>query len=83
MHTPSIWAIIIIILLVVILFGRPGKLSNFMTDLGKGIKGFRSGLGGKDDDDQANAKPPEPAKQIPPIVEDPTSARRDRTGVDQ
>jgi Sec-independent protein translocase protein TatA len=50
---------------------------------GKGIKGFRSGLGGKDEDDQANAKPQEPNKQIPPIVEDATSSRRDRTGVDQ
>lgn len=81
MHTPSIWAIIIIILLVVILFGRPGKLSNFMTDLGKGIKGFRSGLGGKDDDEAKPADPP--PKQIPPIVEDATTQRRDRTGVDQ
>jgi sec-independent protein translocase protein TatA len=76
MHTPSIWAIIIIILLVVILFGRPGKLSNFMTDLGKGIKGFRSGLGGKDDEE---AKPGDPPKQISPN----DTAPRDRTGVDR
>jgi sec-independent protein translocase protein TatA len=82
MHTPSIWAIVIIILLVVILFGRPGKLSNFMTDLGKGIKGFRSGLGGKDEDEAPKPADP-PAKQIPPNVEDANTPRRDRTGVDQ
>lgn len=78
MHTPSIWAIVIIILLVVILFGRPGKLSNFMTDLGKGIKGFRSGLGGKDEEEP---KPGEPPKQISP--NDANQTQRDRTGVDR
>jgi sec-independent protein translocase protein TatA len=82
MHTPSIWAIIIIILLVVILFGRPGKLSNFMTDLGKGIKGFRSGLGGKDEEDGAKPADP-PAKQLPSSADETSATRRDRTGVDQ
>jgi sec-independent protein translocase protein TatA len=61
MHPPSIWAIIIILVLVVILFGKPGRLSGFMEDLGKGIKGFRKGVG-----DNANEQPPagDPPRQV-------------------
>jgi TatA/E family protein of Tat protein translocase len=82
MHAPSLWALIIIVLLVVILFARPGKISNFMTDLGKGIRGFRGGLGGKDEDEDAT-KPGDPPRQIPSSAEDSKTNRRDRTGVDQ
>jgi sec-independent protein translocase protein TatA len=39
----SFWQIAIVVLLVVLLFGR-GKLSSLMGDLAKGIKSFKSGM---------------------------------------
>ncbi len=44
----SFWQIAIVVLLVVLLFGR-GKLSSLMGDLAKGIKSFKSGMA---EDDQ-------------------------------
>jgi len=44
----SIWHWAIVALIVVVLFGGRGKLSNIMGDAAKGIKAFREGL--KDDD---------------------------------
>lgn len=40
---PSIWQILIVVLIVVIFFGR-GKLSHVMEDLAKGITSFKKGL---------------------------------------
>ncbi len=45
------WQIIIVLVLVVLLFGR-GKISELMGDVAKGIKSFRSGLS---DEEQQNA----------------------------
>lgn len=45
---PSIWQILIVILIVLVFFGR-GKISNVMEDLAKGIKSFKKGL--KDEDE--------------------------------
>lgn len=44
----SFWQIAIVVVLVVLLFGR-GKISDLMGDVAKGIKSFKSGL--SDDDD--------------------------------
>ncbi|MGE0668096.1 MAG: twin-arginine translocase TatA/TatE family subunit [Sphingomonadales bacterium] len=52
--------ILIIVLIVVLLFGR-GKISGVMGDVAKGIKSFRKGL--SEDDDAPPAKPAD-AKQI-------------------
>ncbi|HBA43408.1 MAG TPA: twin-arginine translocase TatA/TatE family subunit, partial [Alphaproteobacteria bacterium] len=38
----SIWQIMIVVVLVVLLFGR-GKISDLMGDVAKGIKSFRQG----------------------------------------
>ena len=48
------WQIIIIVLLLVILFGR-GKISELMGDVAKGIKSFKKGIAEEADDakDQA------------------------------
>ena len=43
----SIWHWAIVILIVVLLFGR-GKISDLMGDVAKGIKNFKAGL--KDDE---------------------------------
>jgi sec-independent protein translocase protein TatA len=49
----SIWHWLIVILLVMVLFGR-GKISDLMGDVAKGIKSFKKGL---NEDDSENAKP--------------------------
>ena len=48
------WQIIIIVLLLVILFGR-GKISELMGDVAKGIKSYKKGIAEEADDakDQA------------------------------
>jgi sec-independent protein translocase protein TatA len=40
---PSFWQILIVLVLIVLLFGR-GKISDLMGDVAKGIKSFRKGL---------------------------------------
>lgn len=61
MHLPGLAPLLIVLFLAFLLFGRPGRLSGLMEDLGKGIKGFRKGLGDSD------APPPaqEPPRQVP------------------
>jgi sec-independent protein translocase protein TatA len=39
----SFWQIAIVVVLVVLLFGR-GKISGLMADLAKGIKSFKAGM---------------------------------------
>ena len=39
----GIWQIAIVVILVVLLFGR-GKISRIMVDLAKGIKSFKQGM---------------------------------------
>ena len=46
----SFWQIAIVIVLVVLLFGR-GKISSLMGDVAKGIKSFKKGMS---DDTSAN-----------------------------
>ena len=41
--SPSLMQILIVVILVLIFFGR-GRISNFMGDLASGIKSFRKGL---------------------------------------
>lgn len=62
----SVWQILIVVLLVVLLFGR-GKISDLMGDFAKGIRSFKKGL--SDDDDEQRPEP----KVI-------TSDSRERTG---
>ena len=38
------WQIAIVLILLVLLFGRNGKISSIMGDLGKGITSFKKGL---------------------------------------
>jgi sec-independent protein translocase protein TatA len=49
----SIWHWAIVILIVVLLFGR-GKISDLMGDVAKGIKSFKKGLS---EEDSATADP--------------------------
>ena len=47
------WQIAIVIILVVLLFGR-GKISSLMGDVAKGIKSFKKGMATDVNDDSQN-----------------------------
>jgi sec-independent protein translocase protein TatA len=53
MGSLSIWHWLLVILVVVLLFGR-GKISDLMGDMAKGIKSFKKGL--QEDSDQAGGE---------------------------
>ena len=55
----SVWHWLIVLLVVLVLFGR-GRVSEIMGDFGKGIKSFKQGLA------EDPATPSAPAAQIPP-----------------
>lgn len=59
MHVPGLIPLLIVLLLAFLLFGRPGRLSGMMEDLGKGIRGFRKGLSEGDE-------PSPPPREEPP-----------------
>ena len=50
MGSMSIWHWAIVAVIVLLLFGGRGKLSNIMGDAAKGIKAFREGLKDEDKD---------------------------------
>jgi sec-independent protein translocase protein TatA len=50
----SFWHIIIVVIVVVLLFGR-GKISDLMGDVAKGIKSFKKGMS---DDQSSDIKDP-------------------------
>ena len=54
MGSLSIWHWLLVILVVVLLFGR-GKISDLMGDVAKGVKSFKKGLA--DDDEDTTPKP--------------------------
>lgn len=78
MHAPGFLQLLIVVGLLFLLFGRPGKLSAMMEDLGKGLKGFRKGL---DDSKSAAPSAPEaPPRQIRDMTKEGEAAPdRERT----
>ncbi len=60
MGSLSIWHWIVVVVVVLLLFGR-GKISELMGDMAQGIKAFKKGM--SDDETKAEAKP-EPMKTI-------------------
>ena len=40
----SVWHIVIVAAIILLLFGGQGKISDLMSDVGRGIKAFRIGL---------------------------------------
>ena len=51
----SFWQIAIVIVIVVLLFGR-GKISSLMGDVAKGIKSFKKGMSDDSHSDNDNSK---------------------------
>ena len=54
----SLWHWIIVLVVVLLLFGR-GRVSEIMGDFGKGIKSFKQGL------NESDAPPAQPPAQLP------------------
>ena len=50
---PGFWQIAIVVVLVVLLFGR-GKISSLMGDVAKGIKSFKKGLSDEEPSDNVD-----------------------------
>ena len=53
--SPSLWQIAVVIILVVLLFGR-GKISSLMGDVAKGIKSFKKGMASDVKEDESEPK---------------------------
>ncbi|MDG2187562.1 MAG: twin-arginine translocase TatA/TatE family subunit [Hyphomicrobiales bacterium] len=58
MGISGVWQWVIIALIVLLLFSRPGKISKLLGDLGIGMRNFRDGLKGekKDIEDDVSDK---------------------------
>ncbi len=61
---PSWWQILIVLVLVVVLFGR-GKISGLMGDVAQGIKSFKKGMSEDEDEDEDEA----PVSPSPKVIE--------------
>ena len=46
--TPSIWQLVIVLVIVLLLFGR-GKIPQLMGDMAKGVKAFKRGITNEDE----------------------------------
>ena len=51
--TPSIWQLLIVLVIVLLLFGR-GKIPQLMGDMAKGIKSFKKGMSDEDKKEDKN-----------------------------
>jgi sec-independent protein translocase protein TatA len=71
MYFGNPWQLILVLLVVVLLFGRKGMVSDIMGDFAKGIKSFKKGLA----EDDEHAQPP--AQSTAPKALDQDAARLD------
>ncbi|MYZ47371.1 twin-arginine translocase TatA/TatE family subunit [Propylenella binzhouense] len=55
MGSLSIWHWIIVLVVVLLLFGR-GKIPDLMSDMAKGIKSFKKGLADDEQEDKGNTR---------------------------
>ena len=53
--TPSIWQLLIVLVIVLLLFGR-GKIPQLMGDMAKGIKSFKRGMDDEEKKDDIEKK---------------------------
>jgi|GEM_PF-1469722 sec-independent protein translocase protein TatA len=66
----SVWEILIIVLVIVILFGA-GRIAKAGGELGKGIKAFKDGLQGKDEQTNPENDPVDYADDGSQVEQDP------------
>ena len=80
MGATSIWHWMILLLIVVLLFGR-GKISEIMGDVAKGIKSFKQGMSEDDKKKEDEAKPdPKIIDHAPPKGAEQAAADRSKVG---
>ncbi|MEC9432784.1 MAG: twin-arginine translocase TatA/TatE family subunit [Pseudomonadota bacterium] len=65
---PSIWQILIVVVLIVLLFGR-GKISGVMGDVAKGIKSFKKGMAEDDESPRKVERTGDDAVDVTPAGE--------------
>ena len=75
---PSWWQILIVLVLLVLLFGR-GKISDLMGDVAKGIKSFKSGLADDGDESPEAGADPKSIDHETATPAEKTSASRKKT----
>lgn len=63
----SIWHWLIVLVIVLVLFGR-GRVSEIMGDFGKGIKSFKDGMSEEEAKKAASGAPQAPAAPPPQIA---------------
>ena len=69
----SFWHILLLAVIVMVLFGGRGKISDFMGDFAKGIKSFKKGLSDEEE-------PPPPPRAINTDLRDePKPPKKDTT----
>jgi len=56
MHFPSLGPLIVVLIIVLVLFGGRGKISQVMGDFAKGIKSFKKGLADEDTQEEDSVK---------------------------
>lgn len=44
----SLWQWIVVILIALLLFARPGRISGILGEVGKGLRNFKTGMRGDD-----------------------------------
>ena len=69
------WQIAIVVVLVVLLFGR-GKISSLMGDVAKGIKSFKKGMSDNPDQTSSISSPPEETSTEKTSNEDQNSEKK-------
>lgn len=76
---PSLWQILIVVILLVLLFGR-GKISALMGDVAKGIKSFKKGMAEDDtlDEQVATGRVEHDERQGGHAIDVTPEARKDR-----
>jgi len=67
MHFPSLGPLIVVLIIVLVLFGGRGKISQVMGDFAKGIKSFKKGLADEDkaDDETVQTIDVEAQERVP------------------
>ena len=68
----SIWHWLIVIVVVMLMFGGRGKISNLMGDFAQGIKAFKKGMA----EEPETAAKHEPVKTIDSAAKKPETERR-------
>jgi len=78
---PGPWQLLIILAVVLLLFGGRGKISAIMGDFGKGLRSFKTGLKGEEENASADEveeieAEPAPAAEKKPAAKKKAAAKR-------